>query len=164
MKKLFVYFALVAFLAMPGCKKECQADYNWVLDVKNETEREITMLNNTGYGDYVVRIAAGQSGTMTGRLYGGSCDSNKPQEDHLTLQDALPYGDSFTTELSENKNWLSMTVGDNSVPQAIWQRKYWSFKSDNYNRIYTLTVTDEFLESLPKPGPGFDPGNVMPLR
>jgi hypothetical protein len=122
----------------------------WFLEVTNETDKEIVMENKAAGNIhlYATTINPGQRGTVLGVLFYGSNKSGGPQQDNLSPDDFLPFGDTPTPQLPEGEYWVEMTVDGTVVSGEIWKRKHWSFRSTDYDRWYLLTITDAFLESL----------------
>ncbi len=146
MKRLIVLSMLTSLL---GCNDkeeivECDAIYDTVFIVDNETDKEITVSNDypyTIYGDRDVALLFGESEVIYGRSGLGPCDNETLLEDKLQDDFLIPFGGmpeySFT-----------MTIDGEEVSSEIWLRKYWSFTPDYYSWTYTLTVTDELLSEL----------------
>lgn len=154
MKNLFLMVAAAVVIALTGCDKDDpKADYNVILKVTNQTDKEIELVNALGItgNDMLVKIAPGTSGTTTGKLYSGPAESSEPQQDYFDAEDILPFGNALATQLPEGEYWVDMTVGGEAVSGKIWTRKYWTFSSDNFNRTYSLTVTNEFLAEIGTP-------------
>ncbi len=155
MKKVILMAAVAVMAAACGEKEHPTANYEWNLEVTNGTDKEIVVTNSAsgGYGDIIVPIAPGESGTVGGLLYRGPVESNSPMQDTKEPDDILPFGDATLMLLPEGEYWLEMTVGGEAVPGKVWTRKHWSFSSDNFSCTYSLTITDEFLAGLESPEP-----------
>ena len=157
MKRVSLFAAMAAVITLAGCgeKEHPTAAYKWNLEVTNGTDKEIVVTNSAsgGYGDIIVPIAPGESGTVGGLLYMDRADNDTPMQDMFEADDTLPFGDFFTMLLPEGDYWVEMTVGGKAVPGKVFTRKHWSFASDNLSCTYSLTVTDEFLAELESPEP-----------
>ncbi len=44
-----------------------------------------------------------------------------------------------------------LMVNDEFMPEAIWTRHLWGFANEPYAAVYTLTLTDQLIESLKYP-------------
>ena len=161
MKK--IGFLAILFVLCAGCKKEeskyiklCDADYVWFFMVKNETgDKEIFISTEYPYGTGYPKqftLAPGDSGTLSVFATLGSCDAQKPMKE-------LNFGDDFyvvplSSIIYGPDQFFTMTVDGVEVSHEIWNIRYWPFEadmSDFHKAYYTLTVTDELLDSLPPP-------------
>jgi hypothetical protein len=158
--------AATATLIMTGCdKNDPTVDYCVVLEVKNDTDREIVLTNSTAVNarNMSVTIGPGASGSTVCKLYSGPAAQDSPLEDHFEDDDVLPFGDATLSQLPEGGYWVNMTLGGAAVDGKVWTRKHWTFRADGRNRVYSLTVTGEFIDGFItklEPSPDPDKGQV----
>ena len=121
-----------------GCKKEEMRPYYWNVEVRNETNRQISLTQSDKNGKTIsdVKIASGQTGTLTGILHYGP-------ENVVKLTDPLKWDEDVP--FNEVHRSFSFNIGATPNPMGIWSRKHWGFKGDFYDYTYTLTVTEKFL-------------------
>lgn len=150
MKKILLFAAFVTVVTLTGCNKGNDTPYLWVIEVTNETDKEIVITNKIGETIHLQTtvIAPGASGTTLGVLSYGPNRRSGSQPDNLVADDILPFGNATTVQLPDGEYWLSMTIGGMDISGEVWKRKHWSFKSTMHDRWYSLTITDAFIESL----------------
>ena len=162
MKKVLLLFTL--FVLSWNCSKkegipegiECDAGYEWFFVIKNGTgDKEIEISTDyqwgTGYPKQIT-LAPNDNAAISEVDILGPCGAKEPMEE-------LMLGDNFYVHpidliLSGPDQFFTMTVDGVEVSHEIWNIKYWPFEadpSDFYKAYYTLTVTDELLDSLPPP-------------
>jgi hypothetical protein len=162
MKKILLLTALFALCF--GCKPAKDNEEVDVLGdtyliakfvVKNETERAIIVTDAAPEDMFKVtspvNVAAGEEKTVREAWYPTNQIRTEPLPDmfedgNTLIYDAPDHG--FDVEVP-----LSMTIDGEPVSVDIWKRKHWNFTSEVqsgfYHWIYTLTVTDALLASLP---------------
>jgi hypothetical protein len=154
-----------AALTMTGCDRKYPImDCYLTLEVKNETDTEIRMTNGApagvGVGNRIVTIAPGQSGIVMFAYDSGSgYMDDAPLKDRFEADDILPFGNSLTGR----KHRVSMTVAGAAVDGGVWTRRHWTFRADGRNRVYSLTVTGDFIDGFIdklEPSPDPDKGQV----
>ncbi len=126
MKKLILLFA-VTTLVIIGCTERdygCETDYL----INNQTKSELTIEIASKNKQFIIRPGEKQVIYYTS----GLCGKN-------TKPDGFSEGVVMKFRLKINKKF---------VPEEMLERQYWDFVSELYLATYTLTVTDELLQSL----------------
>lgn len=148
MKKISLFVVLsILFLS---CDNEhngkdlrfCDTDYVWESSVKNEANKEIAVSVDNKYATgQLYTIAPGQTAII--------------MKSKLTLSTCDPLAIDFYRDIlnADRLEGLSMTVGSMKIADEIWLLDHWAFATDpstrNTQASYTLTVTNELLNSLP---------------
>jgi hypothetical protein len=131
MKKPLIFFILAASAALSGCDALWHID--WV--VENRTESEIVITTKRMGESNSIVIAPDDKQLIY-------------FEEDLGDPGGLPDDDGYGYQgpvLTDAK----IMIDNNEVPDEIWLRKYWIFtKNSKYNGTYTLTITDELIETI----------------
>lgn len=132
MKKL-ILFIMMTF-SMIGCdrNKHMLIDYSCVWDytIINETEFDMAYI----YGAVETVIKSGAKEKIF--QHDTECGKNdKPTDLHAI------------GNLMFNSAHKLMFDGE-LMPEIIWKRDFWSFSTEVHHASYTLTVTNELIESL----------------
>lgn len=114
-------------LAMTGCSEH---DYGYTVDynVVNRTEFDIVIYN----GKSKLTIQSGEAQTV--HQTSGLCEKDAIITDN--------FGDLLYL------SGYSMNLDGEMISSEIFERKYLVFESEVYHATYTLTVTEELLQSL----------------
>ncbi len=131
MKKLLLFCVATAAVVMTGCEGTCHIYY----EINNETNSEIVVqIKETGENSQIIIMPdSKQLIDSTGGLcdYGGLPEDGDYGWKGLVISDA------------------TMVIGETNIPDKIWMREHWDFsKTAKYEGTYTLTVTDELIETL----------------
>jgi hypothetical protein len=126
MKKLFLFFVFTA-VAVTGCEGTCTIEF---------------VIINQADSDIIVAMG------LTGEQI--IIESGKKQI--VDWQSVLCAPEGMRGPFSDDGSRLlyaDMYVDETIVPETIWTIKYWDpVLHDRFALTYTLTVTDELLESL----------------
>ncbi len=126
MKKSLLLFAVTA-IALVGCKKETCGTTDYI--IINRIESDITVELKFGEGD-VITIEPGKTSMIHHNEW---C-----RDANVAL--------SMTPEILN----AEMIINGAVISRYIWWHDYWDVDADieNHYSTYTLTVTDELLETV----------------
>jgi hypothetical protein len=131
MKNLFLYFTLFLF-TLSGCAEE-QVDYGChvTFDVENKTEFDIVFML---YEEVETVVKSGTKGEIIKSF--GLCGKNTIPTDQFAREELM-----FSSD-------CKLLLDGKPLPDAIWKRALWSFSNEVRRASYTLTITNELIESL----------------
>ncbi len=139
MKKLLLFFTVATVAAMTGCHVYTNFVVGWDFSIINQTDYEICFVADGIVKDYVYPGEKFLFADTEGGKY-----------------NCIPLGELFhESEImrldynGRSTATLQIKVGEELMPDIIFQRKYWDFVSNsNTWASYTLTVTDELIETI----------------
>lgn len=134
MKKILFFFAAATLALTTGCDGDVIVDYGCelIFEVENKTEFDIVFML---YEKEEAVIKSGKKEVIRSDF--GLCGKNTIITDQF-VPGELMFG-----------SVCKLLLDGEPLPDAIWKRDYWIFSAkEYYDASYTLTVTNELIESL----------------
>ncbi len=138
MKKLIPFFTIMAIAMMTGC---ANVDYGctWDFKVVNNADLNVVVLWNGA----IIKEAISPGDELIISSINTEC--GKQDGD---LGDLRPQEEEIMNISSYSEPTILVKIGDEVLPEAVMKRKYWEYSSEKYHGTYTLTLTDELIETI----------------
>lgn len=129
----------MAVAVMTGCSGKEDAWCSWDFKIANNTELNVAAMSNGAIMKEVIapnnELTISSSGTLCSKQ-----DSS--------LSDYYPDEEELMDVFSLVTPTIRIKVGDELLPETAMKRKYWKYTSEKYHGTYTLTLTDELIETI----------------